>query len=91
LETEGSRRPISGDHPKKKTPPSGTGLPVNPPDTGIDPSDIPVPSAPDVPSVPAPAPAPAPVPAPAPPGEGAPIDPVEEVEDVIDDVGLPEE
>ncbi|MDQ3955427.1 MAG: sigma-70 family RNA polymerase sigma factor [Actinomycetota bacterium] len=81
--------PIAGNHPKKKTPPSGNGLPVNPPDTGIDPSDA-VPGAPDapgVPSVPNPAPAPAPVPAPAPPGEGAPIDPIGTVEDLIDDRG----
>ena len=82
-------QPIAGDNPKKKTPPSGTGLPVDPPDTGIDPDDIPVPDAPDAPEVPNPAPAP--LPAPQPPGEGAPIDPIGTVEDVIDSVRPPED
>ena len=77
--------PIEGDPPKKKTPPSGGVLPVDPPDTGIDPSDIPVPAAPDAPEAPeVPAPAPAPIPEPAPgPGEGAPIDPIGTVKKVI--------
>ena len=75
--------PITGNHPKKKTPPSGSGLPVNPPN----PSDV-VPDAPDAPGVPSvPNPAPAPVPAPAPPGEGAPIDPIGTVEDLIEGGG----
>lgn len=73
------QEPIVGDHPKKKTAPSGSVLPVDPPD----PSDV-VPNPPDAPGVPS-VPNPAPAPAPAPPGEGAPIDPVGTVEDIIND------
>ena len=66
---------------KRPRPTSDNPLPIDPPDAEIDPDDVPVPvDTPDIPDVPAPG-----VPAPAP----IPVDPVDTVEDTVEDLDLP--